>query len=377
MSHQLNSIEKFLESNSVKVPLLKLSPINITKYNPDIFSFANNVTPIRPLPIKPLFEAPFFSLSPHKVHETNTQSSIFSQEEIIQKAKPLNLIKGKIISINQLIIMGSRLLYFPIIHDFTERDLNVNIIKPLQDNIHITILEQEEVNFDFYIKDNSLSSVTQEKFVYIKNECEIDNEITIENIKELIKYLFEKLRYTIHSIQLNFILQKKKYINENLLLACQTLIDKINRVVENILTINTKEIMKSKQTLKKPKSFSIQKRKILAFHHKEVSEDFTCNYCNKKFSNGCALGGHMSRVHPHKSEQYKQKQKIRERRNEYREAIKEAKEKIWKKHYHIYSNNKNQTKKEKKEIIKRIIKMNRKEYMELLKKCKLEKGLIG
>ena len=155
MSHQLNSIEKFLESNSVKVPLLKLSPINITKYNPDIFSFANNVTPIRPLPIKPLFEAPFFFLSPHKVHETNTQSSIFSQEEIIQKAKPLNLIKGKNISINQLIIMGSRLLYFPIIHDFTERDLNVNIIKPLQDNIHITILKQDEVNFDFFIKNHA------------------------------------------------------------------------------------------------------------------------------------------------------------------------------------------------------------------------------
>lgn len=376
MSHQLNSIEKFLESNSVKVPLLKLSPINITKYNPDIFSFANNVTPIRPLPIKPLFEVPFFAFSPHKFHETNTQSSIFSQEEIIQKAKPLNLIKGTIISINQLIIMGSRLLYFPIIHDFTEKDLNVNIIKPLQDNIHITILKQEEVNFDFYIKDNSLLSVTEERFFFIKNECEIDNETTIENIKDLIKYLFEKLRYTIHSIQLNFILQKKKYINENLLLACQNLIDKINRVVENILTINTKEVMKAKQTLKKSKSFSIQKRKILSFHHKECNEDFTCNYCNKKFSNGCALGGHMSRVHPHKSEQYKQKQKIRERRNEYREAIKEAKEKIWKKHYYAY-NNKNQSKKEKKEIIKSIIKMNRKEYMELLKKCKAEKGLIG
>ena len=51
-----------------------------------------------------------------------------------------------------------------------------------------------------------------------------------------------------------------------------------------------------------------------------------CKICNTYWDSTVALGGHMSKAHPHRSEKYMLKQKKFTERYEERETFKEAKE---------------------------------------------------
>ena len=120
---------------------------------------------------------------------------------------------------------------------------------------------------------------------------------------------------------------------------------------------------------------SKRKKKINVLLHPIIDGcAFQCLYCGKIFKNGCGLGGHMSRVHPHKSERYKKKQRTREKRNEYRESIVEAKIQLCKKYLMDYNDLiKN---KKGKQIIKNLIQKYKKEYTMILRNIKYEKGLL-
>lgn len=120
---------------------------------------------------------------------------------------------------------------------------------------------------------------------------------------------------------------------------------------------------------------SKRKKKINVLLHPIIDGcAFQCLYCGKIFKNGCGLGGHMSRVHPHKSERYKKKQRTREKRNEYRESIVEAKIQLCKKYLMDYNDLiKN---KKGKQIIKNLIQKYKKEYTIILRNIKYEKGLL-
>ena len=120
---------------------------------------------------------------------------------------------------------------------------------------------------------------------------------------------------------------------------------------------------------------SKRKKKINVLLHPIIDGcAFRCLYCGKIFKNGCGLGGHMSRVHPHKSERYKKKQRTREKRNEYRESIVEAKIQLCKKHLMDY--NDLIVNKKGKQIIKNLIQKYKKEYTIILRNIKNEKGLL-
>ena len=120
---------------------------------------------------------------------------------------------------------------------------------------------------------------------------------------------------------------------------------------------------------------SKRKKKINVLLHPIIDGcAFQCLYCGKIFKNGCGLGGHMSRVHPHKSERYKKKQRTREKRNEYRESIVEAKIQLCKKYLMDY-NDLIENKKGK-QIIKNLIQKYKKEYTMILRNIKYEKGLL-
>ena len=192
-------------------------------------------------------------------------------------------------------------------------------------------------------------------------------------------------------------LQKKKEINENLLLTCKKIIEKINTVVDTVMSLHSGGLLnsekKEKLTSKKRPRFadyttpiklptarvriSNSDDEVRHFQEAKPKQSFQCPFCDKVFDNGCALGGHMSRKHPHKSENYKQKLKIREQRNEYREAAQEAKEALMRKYDQSYFVARLYTDKERKKMIKDMIKIHRKEYSELLHKAKRSRRLIN
>ena len=73
-----------------------------------------------------------------------------------------------------------------------------------------------------------------------------------------------------------------------------------------ILIIEQKRRLKKKRKVKKTLSTNIQSE-----------QSFVCSECKQRFSSGRALGGHMSKMHPGKSEPYKLKtQKANERAKE-------------------------------------------------------------
>ena len=100
---------------------------------------------------------------------------------------------------------------------------------------------------------------------------------------------------------------------------------------------------------------------------------FNCPFCKKNFINGCALGGHMSRVHPHQSQNYQKKIKTREEREEFREAIYQAKKIIVEKYGMDFQ--KLILDKNGKIKIKNLIHINKKEYYDILYNIKIQKGL--
>ena len=89
-----------------------------------------------------------------------------------------------------------------------------------------------------------------------------------------------------------------------------------------------KTIITPKKTALRRKSIKKPKRKKV-FNRKTTSTftrtDFHCDECNEDFVTGQALGGHMSRVHPGKSESYAKKVERRKERAFDRELLRLAK----------------------------------------------------
>ena len=71
-----------------------------------------------------------------------------------------------------------------------------------------------------------------------------------------------------------------------------------------------------------------KKRKPKKKHFKT----YLCEFCNKAYSNGQGLGGHMSRIHPNQSYKYKDKIRIRREREVKRENLLNIKRNLFKKY---------------------------------------------
>jgi hypothetical protein len=85
-----------------------------------------------------------------------------------------------------------------------------------------------------------------------------------------------------------------------------------------------------------------KKRKQKKKHFKT----YLCEFCNKAYSNGQGLGGHMSRIHPNQSYKYKDKIRIRREREKKREKLLNIKQGLFKKYGYDYDkliNDKNKT----------------------------------
>ena len=86
---------------------------------------------------------------------------------------------------------------------------------------------------------------------------------------------------------------------------------------------------------------------------------YKCEFCDRVFKNGQALGGHISQSHPKQSYKYKQKIEIRNSRTDRRELLYEARRRLFKAYnidleYLIKNKRKNE--------IKNFIKIHKLEY---------------
>lgn len=95
---------------------------------------------------------------------------------------------------------------------------------------------------------------------------------------------------------------------------------------------------------------------------------FHCQLCGYSFNSGQGLGGHMSRKHPDKSDKFKRKKFIREKRSLIREKLTEAKRLICNNHNVNYDELSQS--KEGKLIIRSIIINNKEEFKTIYSKMK-------
>ncbi len=78
----------------------------------------------------------------------------------------------------------------------------------------------------------------------------------------------------------------------------------------------------------------INKKKTLFRAKIPLTNSYKCDFCERIFKNGQALGGHISQSHPKQSNKYKQKIEIRNSRTDRRELLYEARRRLFNS-YHI------------------------------------------
>ena len=148
--------------------------------------------------------------------------------------------------------------------------------------------------FTNYIKDKYDKNI-----INIKDNNNKDNNIPIG------KFILFSAKHTIP-------IQNKKYL-ENIAENTTT-----TKKGNNILSSNENNIL-----INKPKT-AIFKANI------PMANTYKCDFCDRIFKNGQALGGHISQSHPKQSYKYKQKIEIRNSRTERREILYEARRRLFK-----------------------------------------------
>jgi hypothetical protein len=63
------------------------------------------------------------------------------------------------------------------------------------------------------------------------------------------------------------------------------------------------------------------KRNDIVKSYRQRTRKHRCAFCDRVFDKAQALGGHMSKAHPHMSEDYRLKQQIRKERAEKRKKL--------------------------------------------------------
>ena len=74
----------------------------------------------------------------------------------------------------------------------------------------------------------------------------------------------------------------------------------------------------------------LNKQKTLFRAKIPLMNTYKCDFCERVFKNGQALGGHISQSHPKQSNKYKQKIEIRNSRTDRRELLYEARRRLFK-----------------------------------------------
>lgn len=222
--------------------------------------------------------------------------------------------------LNQICIDNISIAKFPMIQ-LPEEDLSVQLLTRMvaTENYFIIVdkyysnipgIEEEMINNKSFIK---LFNKEKEK---INNELYLIDENVNETLPEvLLRNFYSQIKETILAIQKNYIGKKKNALNDSECSKLKRLIQSCNEVT-NIMT----DFKKSGKKTKRPAKLKKKQQ-----HYKT----YLCEFCNKAYSNGQGLGGHISRIHHNKSEKYREKIRIRNNRVDRRQLIYDIKKELF------------------------------------------------
>lgn len=143
-----------------------------------------------------------------------------------------------------------------------------------------------------------------------------------------------------------------------------------NKLIHNTKTLSF--LVKPNITKRKAKSPLSSCSSAIENSNKEV---YKCDHCDAFYYTGQALGGHMSRTHPNLSVKYKLKKMVRDRRENQRNVLNEARKQLLNNYNLDYEDMRND--KIKKHIVKSFIRKHSAEYKEIVKKIKKQKSQIS
>ena len=278
--------------------------------------------------------------------------------------------------LNQICVNGVSISKFPVV-SMKEDDLEVQLLSKMLTEtnyftivdkyyINVPVLDEEKYNKPLYDK------IFQKEKDKIPDLYIIGKNLNENNPINLIRNYYAQIKSKILQIQSNYISNNNQDISSNKSL-CQELEKLINscNAITNTVTDYKKSGLKRKVfqeeednedknnniediSLDKDNSDSDlknnmnnndllnKKRKLKKKHFKT----YLCEFCNKAYSNGQGLGGHMSRIHPNQSYKYKDKIRIRREREEKRENLLNIKRDLFKKYgfdYDKYATEKNKS----------------------------------
>ena len=292
--------------------------------------------------------------------------------------------------LNQICVNGISISKFPVV-SMNEDDLEVQLLSRMLTEtdyftivdkyyINIPVLDEEKYNKPLYDK------IFQKEKEKISDLYIIEKNINENNPIKLIRNYYTQIKSKILQIQKNYLSNNEQDISSNKAL-CQELEKLINscNAITNTVTDYKKSGLKRKAFQEEDnEDKNKQNNEEVISIDKENSDNdinnninnndllnkkrnmkkkhfktYLCEFCNKAYSNGQGLGGHMSRIHPNQSYKYKDKIRIRREREEKRENLLNIKRDLFKKYgfdYDKYATEKN------KSFIQKFLSQHNEEY---------------
>ncbi len=299
-----------------------------------------------------------------------------------KKIKFQTILKRENIFINEVNINNFHLINFPLIN-INEEEIKINYLSKLIASQKYFIIKEPSSLDLCNFKDESLKTLNI-PFSILKANNLYFYEGSLNAFEIIRKFYFEIKQY-LKEIEENFINKKNKIYNEKNILKLELLIRNCNmftsfilqkfknriNIYKKLFNEEKKEEEKKSKLKERKKIITNKKRKKLKkIINKEINI-FKCEFCKKIFGKGQALGGHLSQSHPQKSEKYKIKIMIRNKRKDRRDLIAKCRKSLIEKYGYNYDELIKDPKK--KIIIRKIIKEHNLEYKYLLlgkkKKC--------
>ena len=264
--------------------------------------------------------------------------------------------------LNQISVNGVSISKFPVV-SMNEDDLEVQLLsKMLNETDYFTIVDKYYINIPVLDEEKYNKPLYDKIFKKEKEKISdlylIGNNLYENNPVNLIRNFYSQIKSKILQIQNNYLSNKKEEISlnkelckelEKLIISCNAITNTVTdykksglkrKVFQEDNKCDKKNIMKiicvkNENTEIDNMDDDIEDISLLNKKRKPKKKHFKtylCEFCNKAYSNGQGLGGHMSRIHPNQSYKYKDKIRIRREREVKRENLLNIKRNLFKKY---------------------------------------------